>query len=582
MPRTRWTSIAALVCVLAASATTPAQAQHVSSDSTLIRNIKLYADSISRRTGVNTITHTRLVPAIKLRADSVLRNPIQRDTLYVTRTDTVVVHDTIAPPVPSDTAKDSVIVTPGTGGQPVLFAHPYALPSNGALLAELPRDTVPIDVPTPTRTIPVVSLQAAFDTAQTGDRLLIPRNHTTNRVWLRPTARASWVTIQGTDSTSVIETTVGGAESAVNIASGAHHIRFLGPLTMRAATDATNAIFRSYNAETAISQLAHHIVLDGVTITSNGYEVRRCAWPDGAYMAIVNSRLLGCASRSGDAQGIIIGNGTGPYRFEGNYIEGGHQCFMSGGFDESLPVGTLPSDVVFRNNVCFKPLEWHYTLNADGSKNYTGVKRQVKTGIETKYIRRALFEYNLIWNVWADAQAGFCGLLKSTNQSGSQTWAQTVDVTFRYNRCRHVAGGVNFAAHPQGGITMTRTSVYDNVFEDLSEASGEGIGFQILDDLVDLIVVHNTFSNTGNNAIGFDAAPGVRTVIDANVIPRGQYGVKGSGTASGNATITKWMPDGLFTRNVIVGGDCSLYPATTTCTLPAPVGIGADTTKAPR
>jgi hypothetical protein len=483
-----------------------------------------------------------------------------------------------------------VTTPPPTPGAPpgTIFSHPYPPPANGAAFAELPRDTVSLAVPAPTRRIVVASLQAALDTAQTGDLLIVPARSTTSCLLVKQTARAGWVTVQGTDSTSVITCGVGGATSSIGVNSRAHHVLFLGPLTITTSSTNTNAVVRSYNGETTVADVPHHIILDGVTIVvPRSLEARRCAWLDGAYMAIVNSTLVGCATKGGDAQAIFIANGPGPYRFEGNYLEGSHQCFMSGGGDPSIPQ-SIPSDVVFRRNTCAKPAYWHYSGTL-GSQTYPGDARQVKTIIETKNIRRGLFEYNVLRVVYADAQAGFCGLFKSGNQDFTAPWSQSVDVTFRYNRCVSVAGGVNLAAQQQGATPMTRVTIYDNLFDSLSTVGGEGIPFQILDDVRDVVVMHNTVTNSTNNAFSFDGLAGVRTVVYANVVPHGDYGVKGSGSSDGNPTIARWMPGGIFQWNAIVGApDCSLYPATNVCAKPSPLPvapdgkpIGADLSKIP-
>jgi hypothetical protein len=570
-------------------------------DSALVRANKADLDSIAR---------DKTAPAYSKRAQARIR---VRDSLFLVR----VVAPAPAPapaPTPVEPPKDTVVVKPAeppkdsvvvvkpptdsVPSQPPVITppdstlasgfapHPYPKPTNGAAFAQLPLDSVSIAVPAPTRTINVVSLQAAYDTAKTGDRLLIPRATTVVSPTFGPTARASWVTIQGTDTTSVITQLSGGAVSAVNIASQAHHIQFLGPLKITTRAGGTNAMFRSYNGETSNAQVPHHIIVNGVIFDPDTLEVRRCIWPDGAFMAVVNSTLRNCASRSGDAQGIFIANGPGPYRFERNYIEGSHQCFMSGGGDPSIP-GAIPSDVVFRFNTCVKPLYWHYS-GTPPNQTYNGLKqRQVKTIIETKNVRRALFEFNLLRNVWSDAQAGFCGLFKSGNQEFTAPWSQSLDITFRYNRCVNVASGLNLAAQQQGAVPMARFTAYDNVFESLSTVGGEGKGFQVLDDVRDVILMHNTVSNTTNDAFSFDGKPGVRTVIQFNVVPHGDFGVKGSGTSDGSTTLSRWMPDGLFQGNVIVGApDCSLYPATNVCkvTSPLPLApdgkpVGADTAK---
>jgi outer membrane biosynthesis protein TonB len=571
----------------------PSLAAQGTKDSTLVRANKADLDSLAR---------DKTAPGYSKRAQSRIR---VRDSLFLVRAVTPAPAPAPAPaptptptptptpeptptpaPAPEPTPTPTPAPAPAPSPTPIIFTHPYAPPSNGAAFAELPRDTVSIAVPAPTRTINVVSLQAAFDTAKTGDRLLIPSRTTVTSPTFRSTARTGWVTIQGTDTTSEITQVIGGEVSAVNIASQAHHIQFLGPLKITTRTSTTNAMFRSYNGETTVAQVPHHIIVNGVIFDPDTNVLRRCIWPDGAFMAVVNSTLRNCGSRSGDAQGIFIANGPGPYRFEHNYIEGSHQCFMSGGGDPSIP-NSIPSDVVFRYNTCVKQLFWHYS-GTPPNQTYNGVRqRQVKTIFETKNVRRLLVEGNVFRNVWSDAQVGFCALLKSGNQDWTAPWSQSLDITFRYNRCVNVASGLNLAAQQQGAVPMARVSAYDNAFDSLSTVGGEGKGFQVLDDVRDVILMHNTVSNTTNDAFSFDGLAGIRTVIQANVVPHGDFGVKGSGSSDGLPTIARWMPGGLFQWNAIVGApDCSLYPATTLCKLSSPLplapdgkALGADTSK---
>lgn len=543
----------ALALQLLLLAAAPLAAQGTAGDTAFVRATKADLDSIAR---------DRSAPQYSKRAQSRIR----------ARADSLLAASIVVAKPPADTAAPPVVVTPGAPPG-TIFSHPFAPLPNGALFAELPRDTVSLDVPAPTRTIRVVSLQQAYDTARAGDRLLIPANHTTNDLYIHANARAGWVTIQGTDSTSVIQTAIGGATSAVNIESRAHHVRFLGPLTIRSQTNAANALVRSYNGETAVDQVAHHIILDGVTIDMGQFVGRRCAWPDGAYMAIVRSRLLNCASQGGDAQAILIGNGPGPYRFDDNYLEGGHQCVMSGGFDPSIPQ-SIPSDVVFRRNRCVKPLRWHFTTPGV----YTGQQRQVKTGIETKNIRRALIEGNVIENVWADAQAGFGGLIKSENQSCGAPWSQSVDVTVRYNRFINTASGINLSANPGDckGVNAARITVYDNTFGPF-DPKGDGMTIQLGGALSGAVLVHNTFASAGDgSSVAFDGGAGVRTVLAGNLLPNGAYGVKGTDAATGTGTITRFMPGGLFLTNVVYPTDCAYYPATTVCALTTPLPLAWD------
>jgi hypothetical protein len=45
-----------------------------------------------------------------------------------------------------------------------------------------------------------------------------------------------------------------------------------------------------------------------------------------------------------------------------------------------------------------------------------------------------------------------------------------------------------------------------------------------------------------------------------NIVPDNIYGIKGSGTAAGNATIAKYYPGAIIHRNVFTGGHASTYP----------------------
>ena len=138
-------------------------------------------------------------------------------------------------------------------------------------------------------------------------------------------------------------------------------------------------------------------------------------------------------------------------------------------------------------------------------------------------------------------------------------------------------------------IPAARFTIYDNDVQGLGYGGGEGIPLQLLDQLSDVVVVHNTFANALKKAVSLDGpAPMSRMVIAANVLPNGTYGVQGTSTGVGLPSIAKWLPDVLFTDNELIGASCKLYPATTLCPaallVPAPNAgdgraIGADVAK---
>jgi hypothetical protein len=193
-----------------------------------------------------------------------------------------------------------------------------------------------------------------------------------------------------------------------------------------------------------------------------------------------------------------------------------------------------------------------------------------------------LIEGNVIENVWVSAQAGYAMLIKSENQSGTAPWSQSTDITIRYNKIRNAGSGFNIAAAPgwAPAVPAARISIYDNTINNLgvSPYSGDGIPIQILGATQDVLFAHNSWSNAGNQAISFDGGASVRNVIHSNIIPSGAYGVKGSGTGTGTSTLNTYAPNGVFAYDVIVGGDCSTYPATTMCPggIPTSPGLGYD------
>jgi hypothetical protein len=283
---------------------------------------------------------------------------------------------------------------------------------------------------------------------------------------------------------------------------------------------------------------------------------------------VIDSWISDCHSNNGDSQGIVGWNGPGPFLIKNNHIEGGHQAVFFGGADPGI-ANLSPSDITVIGNYITRPATW---INV----------WQTKTIIETKNAKRMLLEGNVIENVWADAQVGYAILLKSENQSGTAPWSQTADITMRYNRIRNVGSGFNIAANPgwAPAVPAARISIYDNTIDNLGNGlwGGQGIPLQMLGATQDVIFAHNSWSNAGNQAISFDGQPSTRTVIHSNIIPSGIYGVHGSGTGTGVSALNTYAPGSLFAYDMIVGGDCASYPATTQCpsNIPSSPGLGYD------
>ena len=103
---------------------------------------------------------------------------------------------------------------------------------------------------------------------------------------------------------------------------------------------------------------------------------------------------------------------------------------MFGG--EDIPITNLmPSDIEFRGNYCFKPLDWQ------------GVWR-VKNLFELKSAQRVLVSGNIFENCWTSGQDGSAIVFSPRNQYGSDPWCTVQDVTFENNKIINANRGINF------------------------------------------------------------------------------------------------------------------------------------------
>jgi hypothetical protein len=478
-----------------------------------------------------------------------------------------------------------------------------------ATVAELPRNVVAQVRPTITRAVKVCanacSLQAAMNTAQSGDELLLvpgavyPGNH----VWPNKGASQGWIVIRTDTTLSLSGTRMTPSQAAshrlakikatsyapaIEMAPGAHHL-WLDGVEVEAFAGDMNPLIKFADpaaVNTSLSAVPHHLVISRSYVHGVGSNLKRCVATNSADTEIRDSWLSECRDAGNDAQAIIGWTGTARLLVENNYLEASHEVVMFGGSD--APLALAPQDIVIRGNHITRPLSWK------------GVQ-VVKNLIETKNARRMLVEGNVIEHNWSSGQDGFGFVLKSENQDNSAPWSTTSDVTIRKNRFRHSTNGFKISgtgSNPNAVIIAARITITDNVVDGINAGAvsqgGEGKLFTLLGGVQDLIVAHNTFNNVGsqNSFITFgDPNSAVRLAVHSNIGWRGEYGVKGTSMSSGTPSLTLAAPGALFSHNLLLATSWSYpysctYPATTTCatSLPAtlPSGwdarvIGADT-----
>jgi hypothetical protein len=453
-----------------------------------------------------------------------------------------------------------------------------------ATAAELPRTTVNTTYPSPNRQVRVpagADLQAAIDAAQPGDELLLAPGATYLGNFMLPDkgATSSWVTIRtdlsdgtiGAPGTRMTPSRAASANlarilspniySTLTTALTAHHYRFSGvEIGTTNSVSGINAIVRfgeSSTAQNSAATTAHDLVLDRTYIHGQStLSSRRCIMINSASTAVVDSWVSECHSNDGDSQAIVGWNGPGPFLIQNNHLEAGHEVILFGGSGVTVQ-GVSPSDITIRGNHIMRPSSWK------------GVW-QVKNLIELKHARRLLVEGNVIENTWMDSQVGYAFVMKSENQDGDTPWTQTSDITIRYNRIRNVGAGFNIAANPSGApaIPASRFVITDNIVENVGNAPyvGDSRLIQLLGGLTDIVAMHNTMVSAGGNnsaTIYFGELPMVqRFVVHSNVLAHGVYGIKGSSSGEGTASLNTYAAGSLVTNNAIAdGGSATAYPA---------------------
>ena len=471
--------------------------------------------------------------------------------------------------------------------QPSLVSKTDASPAP----AELPRATVATTYPTGGRTVRVsarASLQDAIDAARPGDVLLLPPGATyvgnfllRNKGTSVGAPAGGWIVIRtdlpdaslGAPGARMTPTRAASLklarvlspnyDPAIGTDVGAHHWRVTGVEigTTPAATQ-MNMVVRfgeSVDKQRTVAAMPHHLIVDRSFVHGTPtLDMKRCVTLNSATTAIIDSWLADCHSNNGDSQAVLGYNGAGPFKIENNHLEAGHEVVMFGGADPGIP-GLIPSDIEVRGNHITRPLAWRK-------------KWQVKNLLETKNVRRLLVEGNVLENNWSDGQNGFAIVLKSENQTGTAPWSTTSDVIVRDNYIRNTGSVFNLSglgSNPAKVVPAARFLITNNLAEGINVGpyTGDGVAFQFLSALSDVIVTHNTIINpnaTGTTVV-FDGQPTQRLVMHSNVFHHGQYGVHGSNAATGRGTLAKYAPGALFKRNAMVGGDCSAYPDTNVC-----------------
>jgi Big-like domain-containing protein len=445
--------------------------------------------------------------------------------------------------------------------------------------AELPRQFVDTSyVPPSGQTIDVADgadFQAALDSSRPGDVIVLQSNATfTGNFLLRNKPGSGWITIRtsapdaslppfGTRVTPSFANvlpkivTATANQPVLHTEAGAHHYRFIGvEFGVAPGVEIWNLIELGTGLETSTAQLPHHIVLDRCYVhgTDTARAIRGVAM-NSAWTAVIDSHLSNFHGVGYDSQAIGGWSGSGPFKIVNNYLEAAGENVMFGGADPSI-AGLVPSDIEFRRNRLFKPPAWKI-----GDPSYAGVPWTVKNSFELKNAQRVLVDGNTFEGNWAHGQAGFAIVITPRNQGGAAPWSVVQDLTFTNNLLMRSDQGINVSGRDDNFPSdQTKRLVFRN---NLLYLVG-GRMLQMLNGTANVTFEHNTADHTGETTVNADGAPHSGFVFRDNIVSYGTYGIFGSGSSSGNATLTKYFPNAVVRGNVFAGPNAppaaSRYP----------------------
>lgn len=426
---------------------------------------------------------------------------------------------------------------------------------------------------------PKDDLQAAIDAAQLGDTIVVEAGATLTGGFVLPAKSGTGeiviqssrlselsegVRVNPSQSALFAKLQTTDVEPVVRTAAGAHHYRFQG--IEFSATGKVYDVIRfgeGRGKQKTLDVVPHHLTIDRCYVHgSETQDSQRGVAVNSAETTISNSYISDIHTVGIEAQAIIGWNGPGPFHIVNNYLEAAGENVMIGGADPGIP-NLVPTDIEFRHNYLFKPLSWRV-----GHPTYAGKHWTVKNIFELKNARNVVIDGNVFENNWTDAQDGKPILFTVRNQECTAPWVNVENITFTNNILKNAEGGLNLLGEDNevtaafGKCAVPSTSgrgnnmtVSNNLFFNVHGTFLQLNGFD------KVTVVHNTHIQTGN-IMTLYGKPARQFVYRDNLTVRGSkgYGVFGDGTGEGLVALKRFVPDFVFTNNVLALADPSLYP----------------------
>jgi hypothetical protein len=448
---------------------------------------------------------------------------------------------------------------------------------SAASAPELPRQRLGPDLPAPARhTLRVAAggdLQGALDRAAPGDVIALDHRAVFVGPFTLPRKSGSdWITLRTDTPDSGLPTpgqrvTPANSPQLAQLVSdglpifradaGAHHYRLLGlELRPTSGTRAT-ALVELGNDSMSTAELPHHFVFTHCYLHGDPVQgTRRGLALNSAWTAVLDSWLSDFKESGADSQAIAGWSGPGPFLIAGNWLEAAGEDLLFGGSDPPSRE-RIPADIEIRGNRFSRPPSWR-------DPSITGQAWTIKNLLELKNARRVLIRDNLFEHNWVAAQSGFAILFTVRNQNGGAPWSVVEDVTFEDNVVRRTASAISVLglddSQPGRSGRTSRVAIRNNLFQDVGGSwGGAGTLFQILNGSEGVTIEHNSAFQSGN-VIMADGAQHHHFVFRENLVAHNQYGIVGTGTGIGAATLGAYFPGAVVTGNVFIGGEAGRYP----------------------
>ncbi|MEJ7605723.1 MAG: hypothetical protein WKF37_05525 [Bryobacteraceae bacterium] len=186
-----------------------------------------------------------------------------------------------------------------------------------------------------------------------------------------------------------------------------------------------------------------------------------------------------------------------------------------------------------------------------------------KNLLEFKAVDGAVVRWNFFSGSWTDGQTGWGISFKPENQDPSNGWiARTENIDFSYNVMTDVERPFNWQGKGDYGTGISRNWKFHNNLI-YGTRPNRSYAISALEDVNNISFTNNTMLiGTGSSLMAISA--GTKRsgmVFTDNIVQRGEYGMKRTGTAEGLASLTAAWDDYRVENNIIEGLLPSLYPS---------------------